>query len=102
MSSQSLNSDHSGGGGDVGAGGQLLTPQASPRGDTGKILGVSPLPEETSDPQQQPQRSQLQLVVPTNASNQSVVRSEPSRQKGILASYVYQIVCTVDLEIFVL
>ena len=66
----------------MGAGGQLLTPQASPRGDAGRSLGVSPIPEETSDPQQQAKRSQLQLVVPTNASNQSLVRSEPSRQKG--------------------
>lgn len=79
MSSQSIDSDQSGGG-DVGDG-QLLTPQASPRGDVGKSLGVSPIPEETSDPQQQ-QRSQQQLIIPTTASNQSVVLSEPSRQKG--------------------
>lgn len=88
VSSQSIDSDQSGGGGDVGAG-QLLTPQASPRGDAGKVLGVSPIPEETSDPQQQQphqlqQRSQQQLVVSTNASNQSLVRSEPSKQKGTM------------------
>ena len=69
--------------------GQLLTPQVSPRGDAGKVLGVSPIPEETSDPQQQQphqlqQRSQQQLVVPTNASNQSLARSEPSKQKGTM------------------
>jgi hypothetical protein len=68
----------------MGVGGQLLTPQASPRGDAGKLLGVSPILEETSDPQEQTQRSQLQqLVVPTNSSNQSVVRLELSRQKGM-------------------
>ena len=64
--------------------GQLLTPQASPRGDGGKVLGVSPIPEERSNQGQLQQRSQQQLMVPTNTSNQSVVWSEPSRQKGEL------------------